>query len=84
MVSRIETLLIALHMHFNKSPKHHMEFQELVELLDSKRKKILQNVRTRWINIYAKSLETCLVRIPHPFGEDVWDQYVKPTIPILR
>ena len=53
MVSRIETLLIALHVHFNKSPKHHMEFQELVELLDSKRKKILQNVRTRWINMLS-------------------------------
>lgn len=45
MVPRIKTLLVALHMYFNKSPKCHMELQTLIELLDSKGRKILQNVK---------------------------------------
>lgn len=44
MVSRIEILLVALHMYFSKSPKCHLELQTLVELLDSKGRKIFPNV----------------------------------------
>lgn len=48
MVSRIETLLIVLHMYFSKSPKCRLELRTLVELLDSKGSKILSNVKN-WV-----------------------------------
>jgi len=39
MVSRIETLLSALHRYFSKSPKRHLELQKLAELFETKGKK---------------------------------------------
>ncbi len=53
MVSRIETLLAALHMYFSKSPKRHLELQKLADLLETKGRKILQNVKTRWISMLS-------------------------------
>ena len=53
MVVRIETHLAVLHKYFSKSPKRHLELQKLVELLDSKDKKILQNVKTRCLFVYV-------------------------------
>ena len=42
MVTRIETLLVALHKYFNKSPNQHLELQKLVELLESKGRKFFK------------------------------------------
>lgn len=53
MVSRIETLLVALHMYFIQSSKHQLELQKLAKLLDFKGSKILQNVKTKWINMLS-------------------------------
>jgi hypothetical protein len=46
MVARIETLLAALHKYFKKYLKRYLELLKLVELLESKGIKILQNVKT--------------------------------------
>ena len=83
MVVRIETLLAALHKYFSKSPKHHLELQKLAELLESKGKKILQNIKTRWISIvsplkcFLSEYRTLLVKM-------YFEHLVKPTIPVTK
>jgi hypothetical protein len=46
MVARIETLLAALYKYFKKYLKRYLKLLKLVELLESKGIKILQNVKT--------------------------------------
>ena len=53
MVAMIEILLAILPKYFSKSPKRHLELQKLTELFESKGKKILQNVKTRWISMLS-------------------------------
>jgi 16S rRNA C1402 (ribose-2'-O) methylase RsmI len=53
MISAIEKLLKKLHSYFKKSRKRHLEVEKLSELLHSKRRKILNNVKTRWINMLS-------------------------------
>jgi hypothetical protein len=50
-VCKIETLLQALHSYFTSSPKRHLEFTKLAELVETSGLKILGSVRTRWINM---------------------------------
>jgi hypothetical protein len=40
-------------MYFSHSPKYHIEFTKLVELMEIKILKILHNVKTWWINIFS-------------------------------
>jgi hypothetical protein len=79
MVARIETLLAALHMYFSKSPKLHLELQKLVELLESKGRKILQNVKMRWISILSP-LKRVLSKYRTFLVKMYSDHLVKPTI----
>ena len=51
VVARIETLLAALHKYFSKYPKHHLGLKKLVELHESKSKKILENIKMIWISM---------------------------------
>jgi hypothetical protein len=37
--------------YFNHSPKRHMEFQKLVQTLETKGNKIFKNVKTRWMSM---------------------------------
>ena len=83
MVARIETLLAALHKYFSKSPKRHLELQKLVELLESKGKKILQNVKTRWISMLSP-LKRVLSEYRTLLVKMYSDHLVKPTIPAAK
>ena len=53
VVKRIEDMLTSLHAFFAKSPKKHLEFVKLAELMQSKGLKILKNVKTRWISMLS-------------------------------
>jgi hypothetical protein len=53
VVTRIETLLAALYKYFSKFSKHHLKLKNLVELFEFKDRKILQNVKTRWISMLS-------------------------------
>jgi hypothetical protein len=53
MISAIKKLLRKLHSYFSKSPKRHLELEKLSELLQSKGRKILNNVKTRWISMLS-------------------------------
>jgi hypothetical protein len=83
MVSRIEILLAALHMYFSKSPKRHLELQKLVELLETKDRKILQNVKTRWISMLSP-LKRVLSEYHTLLVKMYSDQFVKPVIPAAK
>jgi hypothetical protein len=83
MVSRIETLLSALHRYFSKSPKRHLELQKLAGLLETKGKKILQNVKTRWISMLSP-LKRVLSEYRTLLVKMYSDQFVKPVIPAAK
>ena len=51
MISTIKKLLKKLHSYFSKSPKRHLELEKLLEPLHLKSRKILNNVKTRWISM---------------------------------
>jgi hypothetical protein len=53
IVSGIEELLADIYTFFCKSPKKHLEFVKLAELLNSKGNKILRNIKTRWLSMLA-------------------------------
>jgi hypothetical protein len=53
IVSQIEDMLQNYYMYFSHSPKYHIEFTKLVELMEIKILKILHNVKTWWINIFS-------------------------------
>ncbi len=48
MVFCIENLLQCLYGYFNHSPKRHLEFTKLVEIMEIKRNKILRNIKIKW------------------------------------
>jgi len=51
MVSKLEGLLHTLYNYFSKSPKRHLEFTKLAELMKAKGVKILKNIKTYWISM---------------------------------
>jgi hypothetical protein len=53
MGNRIEGLLQTLYNYFFKSPKRHLEFTKLTELMETKGAKILKNVKTCLISILS-------------------------------
>ena len=83
MVARIETLLAALYKYFSKSPKRHLELQKLVELLESKGRKFLQNVKTRWISM-LNPLKRVLSKYCTLLVKMYSNHLVKPTIPTAK
>jgi hypothetical protein len=52
MVTKIENLLQSLHSYFTSSPKKHLEFTKLVEIVETSGLKMLPTVRTRWISMF--------------------------------
>jgi hypothetical protein len=40
-----------MHGYFSHSPKRHLEFQRLVQTLETKGNKIFKNVKTRWMSM---------------------------------
>jgi hypothetical protein len=53
LVIHLEHLLQTLHSYFAHSPKRHLEFTKLVEILEMKENKILWNVKARWISMLS-------------------------------
>jgi hypothetical protein len=53
LVKHIESLLQTLHAYFAHSPKRYLEFTKLVEVMETKRNKILHNVKIRWISMLS-------------------------------
>jgi hypothetical protein len=53
LVKRIESLLQTLHAYFAHSPRQHLNFTKLVEVMETKRNKIICNVKTRWISMLS-------------------------------
>ena len=51
IMSRIEGLLKSSHAYFKHSPKRHLEFVKLVELMETKGLKLLKNVKIRWVSL---------------------------------
>jgi hypothetical protein len=51
MVQKIEKLLQSFYSYFNTSPKRYNKFHKLVEIVETRGLKILQNVTMRWISM---------------------------------
>jgi ribosomal 50S subunit-associated protein YjgA (DUF615 family) len=52
LMSHLENLLQTLHSYFAHSPKRHLNFIKLEKFMCTRRNKILQNVKTRWISMF--------------------------------
>ncbi len=51
MVSKLEDLHQLIYGYFSSSPKCHLEFQKLTEIVKAKGLNFFQNVKIRWINM---------------------------------
>ena len=51
IMSRIEGLLQSSHVYFKHSPKRHLEFVKLADVMETKGLKLLKNVKTRWVSL---------------------------------
>ena len=56
VVKRIEEMLQSLHGFFAHSPKRHLNFQKLADIMHSKGLKILRNISTRWISMLSPAV----------------------------
>jgi hypothetical protein len=56
VLQKIELLLADLYSYFCKSPKKHIEFCKLVEVMETKGLKILRNIKTRWISMLSPTI----------------------------
>jgi hypothetical protein len=52
-ITKIEGFMLNMYGYFSHSPKRHLEFQRLVQTLETKGNKILKNVKTRMSIFYA-------------------------------
>jgi len=50
-IARIEVFMMNMYGYFNHSPKRHLEFYKLTQILKMKRNKIFKNVKTRWMSM---------------------------------
>jgi hypothetical protein len=51
LLEKIEAMLGNLYGYFCKSPKKHIEFVKLTEIMETKGLKILRNIKTQWISM---------------------------------
>jgi hypothetical protein len=69
MVERIESMLQRLYNFFAHSPKKHLEYVKLAEVMETKGLKILKNIKTQWISMLSLAIrvmnkyKTLLVKI---------------------
>jgi hypothetical protein len=57
VINRIEDLIQSLHSYFARSPKQHLEFVKLAEVLETKGLKILRQVKTRWLSMMSPAIK---------------------------
>jgi hypothetical protein len=55
LVAKIEALLASMYMCFAHCLKRHLEHNKLIEIMETKGLKILQNVKTWWVFMMALS-----------------------------
>jgi hypothetical protein len=55
MVYNLENIIQTLYSYFNKSPKRHLEFIKLVEIMEIQDNKSLKNIKIRWISLLELS-----------------------------
>jgi hypothetical protein len=53
MVNKLESLFQTLYAYFYKSPKRHLELIKLTKIMEIKRNRPPNNVKTRWISMLA-------------------------------
>ena len=51
VVAKIEALCQAMFSYFSHSPKRHLQFQRLTELVETEGRHMLRNVKTRWLSL---------------------------------
>jgi hypothetical protein len=51
IMNSIEDLLQTCHSYFAHSPKRHLEFNKLIEMMETKGLKMFKNVKTLWISL---------------------------------
>jgi hypothetical protein len=51
VVARTEVLVQKIHEYFSKSSKRHLDFTKLAHIMETKGRKILKHVRTRWLSL---------------------------------
>jgi hypothetical protein len=56
VVNRIEDFLQTLHSYFARSPKRHLEYVKLAEVLQTKGLKILKQVKTWWLSMMSPAI----------------------------
>jgi hypothetical protein len=54
MVCRLENLFQTLYAYFNESPKKHLEFNKLVEIMETQGNKLLKKCQSK-VDFYAKT-----------------------------
>jgi hypothetical protein len=59
VVQKLETLCKSLHVYFSGSPKRHLEFMKLAEVVETEGLKILNKVATRWISLLEPLKRIC-------------------------
>ena len=59
LVQKLESLCKALHVYFSGSPKCHLEFTKLVEVVETEGLKILNKVQTRWTSLLEPLKRIC-------------------------
>jgi hypothetical protein len=59
VVQKLESLCKALHSYFSGSPKRHLEFTKLAEVVETEGLKILNKVQTRWISLLEPLKRIC-------------------------
>jgi hypothetical protein len=60
----IEDLFLSLYSYFYHNPERHLEFLKLANLMKVKGNKILQNVKTHWINMLSLTKWVLLMYMP--------------------
>jgi hypothetical protein len=56
VLQKIELFLADLYSYFCKSPKKHIKFYKLVEVIETKGLKILRNIKTMWISMLSPAI----------------------------
>jgi hypothetical protein len=64
-IAWIEMIMQNMYGYFNYSSKWHLEFQKFAQILDTKGKKIMKNVKTRWMSMLENMLKWIMVKY-HP------------------
>ncbi len=69
MVCRLENLFQTLYAYFSESPKKHLEFNKLVEIMETQDNKLLKKSQNK-VDLYARTCKEGDEGILHSNGQD--------------